>query len=61
MSGICRPILANIWNEEILPNKYFPEDLKLTDVSPVFKKKGNLLKITDQEVFYLQFLRYLKE
>ena len=37
---ICSPILANIWNEEILLNKIFPENLKLADVSPIFKKKG---------------------
>ena len=39
MSDICSPILANIWNEEILLNKNFPENLKLVDLSPVFKKK----------------------
>ena len=43
------PILANIWNEEILLHKNFPENLKLADVSPVFKKNIKLfLKITDQ-------------
>ena len=39
LSVICNPILANIWNDEILFNKNFPENLKLPDVSPVFKKK----------------------
>ena len=29
VSDICRPNLANIWNEEILLNKNFPENLKL--------------------------------
>ena len=49
VSNICRPILANIWNEEILLNKIFPENLKLADVSPIFKMKVKLLlKITDQ-------------
>ena len=38
-SDICSPVLATIWNEEILLNKSFPENLKLADVSPVFKKK----------------------
>ena len=38
VSDICSPILANIWNEEILLNKNFPENLKLADVSPLFKK-----------------------
>ena len=39
VSGICSPILANTWNEEILLNKTFPENRKLADVSPIFKKK----------------------
>ena len=36
---MCRPVLANIWNEEILLNKNFRENLKLADVTPIFKKK----------------------
>ena len=36
---MCNPVLANIWNEEILLNKNFPENLKLADVTPIFKKK----------------------
>ena len=39
VSDKCSPILANIWNEEILLNKNFPENLKLAHVSPIFKKK----------------------
>ena len=39
VSDVCSPILANIWNEEILLNKKFPENLKLADVIPIFKKK----------------------
>ena len=39
VSVIFSPILTNIWNEEILLNKNFPENLKLADVSPIFKKK----------------------
>ena len=31
--------MANIWNEEILLNKIFPENLKLADVSRIFKKE----------------------
>ena len=41
-SDICSPILATIWNEEILLNKSFPENLKLADVSPIFKKKDKI-------------------
>ena len=36
---MCNPILANIWNKEILPNKNFPENFQLMDVTPIFKKK----------------------
>ena len=36
---MCSPVLANIWNEEILLIKNFPENLKLADVTPIFKKK----------------------
>ena len=39
VSNMCSPILANIWNEEILLNKNFPVNLKLADISPIFKKK----------------------
>ena len=39
VSDVCSPILANIWNEEILLNRNFPENLKLADVTPIFKKK----------------------
>ena len=39
VSDVCSPVLANIWNEEILLNKNFPENLKLADVTPIFKKK----------------------
>ena len=36
---MCSPVLAKICNEEILLNKNFPENLKLADVTPIFKKK----------------------
>ena len=39
VSDVRSSVLANIWNEEILLNKNFPENLKLADVTPVFKKK----------------------
>ena len=39
VSDICYPILTNIWNQQILLNKIFLENLKLADVSPIFKKK----------------------
>ena len=36
---MCSPVLANIWNEELLLDKNFSENLKLADVTPIFKKK----------------------
>ena len=39
VSDVCSPISANIWNEEILLNKNFPENRKLADLSPFLKKK----------------------
>ena len=38
VSNVFSPILPNIWNEEILLNKNFPENLKLTDFTPTFKE-----------------------
>ena len=43
VSDLCSPVLANIWNEKILLNRSFPENLKLADVSPIFKKKDKTL------------------
>ena len=41
-SDICRAILENICNEEILLNKHFSKNLKLADVSTNFKKKDKI-------------------
>ena len=38
MSNICVPALNDIWNNEIITQKSFPTNLKLADVTPVFKK-----------------------
>ena len=37
-SDICNLILQDIWNYEILGKKYFPKNLKLLDINPVYKK-----------------------
>ena len=39
MSNICLPALNDIWNKEIVTQKSFPNNLKLADVTPVFKKE----------------------
>ena len=35
--------LMHIWNNEIVQNKIFPANLKLADISPIFKKLKNTL------------------
>ena len=45
VSDICAPALNDIWNNEIITQKCFPNNLKLADVTPVFKKEdASLLK-----------------
>ena len=38
MSDICEPALNDIWNNEIITQKCFPNNLKLADVTPGSKK-----------------------
>ena len=40
---VCNEILKTIWNSEILENKQFPENLKLADITPVYKKNDPTL------------------
>ena len=42
-SEICSVALQNIWNSEILGKLYFPNKLKLADITPVYKKKDSTL------------------
>ena len=45
VSDICAPALNDIWNNEIITQKYFPNNLKLANVTPVFKTEdASLLK-----------------
>ena len=45
MSDICAPPLNDIWNNEIITQKRFPNNLKLADVTLKFKKEdASLLK-----------------
>ena len=37
-SDICSEYLLKIWNNEIVENGYFPDKIKLVDVTPIFKK-----------------------
>ena len=43
VSDICAPALNDIWNNEIITEKSFPNNLKLADVKPVFKKEDSSL------------------
>ena len=42
-SDFCNVALQNIWNSEILRESYFPNKLKLADITPVYKKKNPTL------------------
>ena len=45
VSDICTPALNDIWNYEIITQKWFPNNLKLADMIPLFKKEdASLLK-----------------
>ena len=37
-SDICNNELLKVWNQEIVTNKNFPNNLKLAEISPIFKK-----------------------
>ena len=37
-SDICSESLMHIWNTDIIKNKIFPSNLKVADISPIFKK-----------------------
>ena len=39
VSDICVPALIDIWNNEIITQKSFPNNLKLADVTSVLKKR----------------------
>ena len=44
-SDICSHVLQQIWNDEIFKKCQFPENLKLANITPVFKKEDkNLAK-----------------
>ena len=39
---VCGPVLLKIWNEVIISQSSYPQNLKLADVTPVFKKENPL-------------------
>ena len=44
MRHIVKTPLAEVWNEEVIKGKIFPDKLKLGDITPVFKKLQNTIK-----------------
>ena len=42
-SNACNTVLRDIWNFEILRKQNFPQNLKLADITPVYKKKDPTL------------------
>ena len=42
-SDICSESLMKIWNNEIVRNKIFPKNLKVADITPIFKKEDSTL------------------
>ena len=42
-SNICSPVLQQIWNDEILKKRQFPENLKLAEITPFSKKEDKNL------------------
>ena len=43
-SEICNVVLQNISNSEILGKLYFPNKLKLADITPIYKKGPTLVE-----------------
>ena len=62
-SDICSEYLLNVWNNEIVLNHCFPDNLKLADITPIFKKDDATLwqKTTVLLVFCLVHQNFLKE
>ena len=44
VKDIAAEPLAKIWNTEIISNEKFPSQLKLADITPLFKKLDNVSK-----------------
>ena len=42
-SDISSPVLQQIWNNEIFKKCQFPENFKLADITPIFKKEDKVL------------------
>ena len=56
MSNICAPALNDIWNNEIITQKCFPNNPKVADVTPVLKKEDTSLLKNYRPVSFLRAL-----
>ena len=62
MSEVSASFLTNVWNIEIVSQHKFSDNLKLADVTPVFKKDDtDLTKNYRPLVNYLLYQKYLKD
>ena len=61
VSDICAPALNDIWNNEIITQKCFPNNFILADVTPVFKKEGASLLKNDRPVSVLPVVSKIYE
>ena len=62
VSDICAPALNDICNNKIITQKSFPNNLKLADVTPVFKKEdASLLKNYRPVSVLRSYLKSMKE
>ena len=59
-SEICNVVLQNILNSDILGKLHFPNNLKLADINPVYKKKDPTLVENYRPLSYLLFPKFLK-
>ena len=61
-SNICDLILQDIRNYEILGKQYFTKNLKLADITPLYKKKTQFyLRIIDLSAYFFVFFKSWKE
>ena len=61
VSDIYAPVLNDIWNNEIITQKRFPNNLKLADVTPVLKKEDASLLKNYRPVSVLQVVSKIYE
>ena len=60
-SDICNKELLKIWNEEIVGKKEFPNNLKLAEISPIFKKGDKTIAKSYRHISVLSCLSKLFE